>query len=559
MHSSFASLSALVGVALAAPKADILGRELLDIQSRGLVDFVQDFSVNWVPDDPELISGSFDDGEVTFAVTCNDCWVDAPVTVDISPGLVFLDTGATVTFGESQGRFDVTFSAEGGTTESVNLFTSHTPFGSEGDNYQVGAVLKVDLVFSVDAEVEVEGGFEFHIPDGSYMSFNSDEEIVGAKFDGFTVDSFLNPLQFDVNVTVALQVSLEVSLGIGFDDKLETGAGFGAFLNVPEVHGRAQSTEDCALEASVDWEIKAGAFAWAGFETGDDAEENDSSPGFEEGDDAMATTSVTAALGGQVVDPTCLYDAPDTTSILVSSAPLPVVTTRIAVSGAPPPDATTVVMVSGADPLTPSITMTPIMSTSVRHAATSSWAINNSTSPTTAPPAMHTTTVSTTKVHTVTKCAAQVIHCPAEWQQVIVVTEVVDLFTTVCPIGETPTFQTPEPTPVKTTHVLSNPNGHATYVPYAEPKNSTFTPPADLLPPAVHTVTLTQSVPLPTEDVASQTVVVEYVQETTSIASQAPNATSTPSVPELGSAATLQGSVAGAALASVLGLCLLWL
>ena len=54
-----------------------------------------------------------DEREETFAVTCNDCWIDAPVNVDISPGLVLLaDTEATITFGESQGRFDVKFSAD---------------------------------------------------------------------------------------------------------------------------------------------------------------------------------------------------------------------------------------------------------------------------------------------------------------------------------------------------------------------------------------------------------------------------------------------------------------
>ncbi|KAI1875217.1 hypothetical protein JX265_004275 [Neoarthrinium moseri] len=61
---------------------------------------------------------------------------------------------------------------------------------------------------------------------------------------------------------------------------------------------------------------------------------------------------------------------------------------------------------------------------------------------TTSPVEYTTSTVYTTRVHTVTSCAPTVTNCPANGE--VVVTEVIPLYTTVCPVGSTQPTTVPE-------------------------------------------------------------------------------------------------------------------
>jgi hypothetical protein len=54
-------------------------------------------------------------------------------------------------------------------TFSVNLFKSKSPIGIGFKGLDVGVVLIVDLVFSLDAGIDLSAGFTVTVPDGSYV------------------------------------------------------------------------------------------------------------------------------------------------------------------------------------------------------------------------------------------------------------------------------------------------------------------------------------------------------------------------------------------------------
>ncbi|UNI13831.1 Chitinase [Purpureocillium takamizusanense] len=98
------------------------------------------------------------------------------------------------------------------------------------------------------------------------------------------------------------------------------------------------------------------------------------------------------------------------------------------------------------------------------------------TKPSSSSAAWTTSTVYTTKVHTVTACPPQVTNCPVGH----VTTETVPLYTTVCPVTETETGKVPQPTPS---------------VPGGNPVNPVNPPKATTTTGATSTLTKTVTVP----------------------------------------------------------------
>ncbi|GJN85817.1 hypothetical protein PLIIFM63780_009391 [Purpureocillium lilacinum] len=66
-------------------------------------------------------------------------------------------------------------------------------------------------------------------------------------------------------------------------------------------------------------------------------------------------------------------------------------------------------------------------------------------------PTLTTTTVYTTKVHTITHCPPDVPDCPADEGRVVVVTETIPLYTTVCPVDDPAPTDLATPSPAVTT------------------------------------------------------------------------------------------------------------
>lgn len=110
-----------------------------------------------------------------------------------------------------------------------------------------------------------------------------------------------------------------------------------------------------------------------------------------------------------------------------------------------------------------------------------------------------TSTVYSTTVYTITSCAASVVNCPASYQQVVLVTQTVDAYTTICPAtavvtlpSKVPSAVAPSSTsgslPTVDTVVITD---VVVLVPCASPVVETFVPASSLVRPAVETVTAT--------------------------------------------------------------------
>ena len=237
----------------------------------------------------------------------------------------------------------------------------------------------------------------------------------------------------------ALQARLTLSLDID-TPLVDAEAELGAYINFPEIVYNVQSTETCGLELTSFANIGFGLWAKGDVSVG---WENDK--GVEEGEGkTLAITPVT--IGETATD--CLVGQP--TSFLVGGAP-PVTSE--------PPVTPTTFKVGGAPPITFSATTTtlkPLHTVSEGQGSLTS----SGSFVVTAPASQYTTsTVYTTMVHTTVSCAASVINCPAKSAQTVIVTEMVELYTTVCPVADTeaaPTQIAPVPASVDIPDKKSN-------------------------------------------------------------------------------------------------------
>ena len=114
-----------------------------------------------------------------------------------------------------------------------------------------------------------------------------------------------------------------------------------------------------------------------------------------------------------------------------------------------------------------------------------------------------TSTVYTTSIYTITSCAANVVNCPASYQQEILVTQTVDVYTTVCPAtavvtppssissaapSASSTVSGETATATATVHIITD---VVILVPCASPVVETFVPASTVVPPTLQQVTAT--------------------------------------------------------------------
>ena len=114
-----------------------------------------------------------------------------------------------------------------------------------------------------------------------------------------------------------------------------------------------------------------------------------------------------------------------------------------------------------------------------------------------------TSTVFSTTVYTITSCAADVINCPASWEQQIIVTRTVNSFTTVCPSGAEVTFPAEVPSAAPSSQAAGSPSNASeddavayvhiitdlvVLVPCETPIVNSFVEPTTRKPPTQHTI-----------------------------------------------------------------------
>ena len=81
------------------------------------------------------------------------------------------DMDIRVDFENVGGHFEFDIEAEVGTSISLSVFESDLVTGIPCSvDVSVGLLLAVDLVFAIDAEIDFTAGFEFSLPEGSFIT-----------------------------------------------------------------------------------------------------------------------------------------------------------------------------------------------------------------------------------------------------------------------------------------------------------------------------------------------------------------------------------------------------
>lgn len=84
------------------------------------------------------------------------------------------DLDIRVDFEDVGGHFEFDIQAAAGNSYSIPIFESEVGVGiAVSEDVTVGLLLAVDLVFSLDAAIDVEAGFEFSLPQGTFITVDS--------------------------------------------------------------------------------------------------------------------------------------------------------------------------------------------------------------------------------------------------------------------------------------------------------------------------------------------------------------------------------------------------
>ncbi|KAM7189944.1 hypothetical protein V8F33_009746 [Rhypophila sp. PSN 637] len=312
---------------------------------------------------------------IAFTLNCNDCRTYGEIVAEMDTegdgvtfGLTFNKAGAYMDFGISAtNELTATFAL------GKFLSTGNLTSGSFAAKLGLG----LNLVLSFTGAIDLTGGFQICIPDGTKLAFNVDIGIdadttgLSATSDVTTfpdVSFSLLPIEFSAGVNVTAALILKAEAGIDTQIGLIAGtASAGASLTIAQVNLGAAATNEqgqCSRQLFADIESNAGAFANAGLKF--DEEELFEPPNFNVST-VFATAGTTVCIGTKVptiptLTPSIQTDVPECDGVLPSTA---------------------------------------------------------------------LTTV--TKTNTLTSCLAAVVNCPASLTQVVVLTKEEAITTTFCP------------------------------------------------------------------------------------------------------------------------------
>jgi hypothetical protein len=81
------------------------------------------------------------------------------------------DLDIRVDFEDVGGHFEFDIQAAAGNSYSIPIVESEVGVGiAVSEDVTVGLLLAIDLVFSLDAAIDVEAGFEFSLPQGTFIT-----------------------------------------------------------------------------------------------------------------------------------------------------------------------------------------------------------------------------------------------------------------------------------------------------------------------------------------------------------------------------------------------------
>ncbi|KAM5354788.1 hypothetical protein ACJ41O_001434 [Fusarium nematophilum] len=189
-----------------------------------------------------------------FNVDCNECRLSGSIQTSLK------DSELRITFTETSALVNISLAIGAGDEQIIPIWN----IGGINFGKGLGLGLFLELVISLDGELEATGGFQFTIPAGSGVSASLDGDIVNPNFDA--VDGDLLP--WDVTRgSGTLKVSLRLRTELGLNSKvvdLPANTAVGLYLNLVEYVVVFDNEEDdpaCPLEATESWNINAGAYA----------------------------------------------------------------------------------------------------------------------------------------------------------------------------------------------------------------------------------------------------------------------------------------------------------
>ncbi|KAI1861000.1 hypothetical protein JX265_009619, partial [Neoarthrinium moseri] len=471
----------------------------------------EEFSMDKTWDNETLFGGSWTDdvedatGKTALSVVCLHCYTKGTVTARLWEDLFHPTVRLEFDQVEAYAFLGVETSASG--TFSINLFASQSPIGLAFPGLSVGVVFFVDLVFSLSEQIDLTGGFYVRLADDAYLEadiFGGD--ITDSFFDGISSKSIPVTVKsgsatFKADLRLRVQCGAETSLdiiGIG------SGAVVGIYANIIEFVAVLDSTPDCALQAREWWDLNVGAYAHLDVVV--DYTTIGPVP-------TVSTTLLTAPTMTQ-----CLIEA-SASSTLTATLPETAATTRTTTASQSGREGTSAYSSSALQSSswaetstspstysylseTSSITSPPGLSTSAPPSVASSsrYPLINSTTTSANDTGLVTSTIYSTTAYTLTRCAADVINCPASYQTEVVVTRTLDVYTTVCPASAqvattplgTPLFSSPSSPSASTLAALATPTAvHIVtdqvvmLTPCATPIVDTFVPPPVSTAPVV--------------------------------------------------------------------------
>ncbi|KAJ4328065.1 hypothetical protein N0V84_001433 [Fusarium piperis] len=219
-------------------------------------DFSED--INFSKIDEDIINVDLADNKLQ--VHCNKCEVGGRVDADFDENFLNLpESEFKISFAETKGHIDMTVAVGSGAEQIIPLWNTQ---GIPTDTAQ-GLALFLELVVSLEGELEATGGFEFTIPGGSWLSVDLKGDIVETSFDGATGNS----LEWDLasgSSTLKVSLRLRTELGAGIKLLDLPRAAVGVFMNLVELvvdFERDDNDAVCVLEAAESFNINAGVYA----------------------------------------------------------------------------------------------------------------------------------------------------------------------------------------------------------------------------------------------------------------------------------------------------------
>ncbi|KAH8665581.1 hypothetical protein BGZ61DRAFT_538546 [Ilyonectria robusta] len=220
-------------------------------------------SFSWSAVDSSIID--IDVSPNNLEVNCTSCQLSGSVRAQFDERFDVWKSDLKISFSQTTAHVDLNILGGSGSEVTVPLWNIGG-ISVPGAQATYGLGFYIELAISVLGDLEATGGFEFTIPDGSWIAASLTGDVVDANFDG--AESQM--LAWDVvRGSTTLKVSLRLRSELGVNTKLVgigSSAVVGVYLNLFETVITLEdddNNETCALEATESWNINAGAYVEA--------------------------------------------------------------------------------------------------------------------------------------------------------------------------------------------------------------------------------------------------------------------------------------------------------